>query len=253
MAFANERRDLRVPRPPAWRRRRRLPRPARRALPLDASKKVRALSKGNRQKVQLIAALASRAELLILDEPTSGLDPADGDRLPRERPRSKGTRSDDLSLLTHPQRGRGAMRSGRNPPPGPPRRRGHAHRVAPPRLPDGRSHLQRSGAPTSTRCQASSWRAPATNALRFEVSGRVGPLIAALAEHPVLTLTSREPSLEEIFLHHYDGLRRACRRLVRSRAGRSPTRRARGRSPSRCSSPSSRMPARRLPRLPTRR
>ena len=38
-------------------------------------KKVRALSKGNRQKVQLIAALATRADLLLLDEPTSGLDP----------------------------------------------------------------------------------------------------------------------------------------------------------------------------------
>jgi ABC-2 type transport system ATP-binding protein len=32
----------------------------------------------------------------------------------------------------------------------------------------------------------------------------VGPVIAALAQHPVLALTSREPSLEEIFLHHYD-------------------------------------------------
>ncbi len=42
---------------------------------LEASKRVRALSKGNRQKVQLVAAFASRAELLILDEPTSGLDP----------------------------------------------------------------------------------------------------------------------------------------------------------------------------------
>jgi ABC-2 type transport system ATP-binding protein len=42
---------------------------------LDPSKKSRAYSKGNRQKVALIAALASDAELLILDEPTSGLDP----------------------------------------------------------------------------------------------------------------------------------------------------------------------------------
>ncbi len=41
----------------------------------DPSKKVRAYSKGNRQKINLIAALASRAELLIMDEPTSGLDP----------------------------------------------------------------------------------------------------------------------------------------------------------------------------------
>jgi ABC-2 type transport system ATP-binding protein len=42
---------------------------------LDTSKKIRALSKGNRQKVLLVAAFASRADLLILDEPTAGLDP----------------------------------------------------------------------------------------------------------------------------------------------------------------------------------
>jgi ABC-2 type transport system ATP-binding protein len=42
---------------------------------LDTSKKARAYSRGNRQKVALIAALASRAELLLLDEPTAGLDP----------------------------------------------------------------------------------------------------------------------------------------------------------------------------------
>jgi polyether ionophore transport system ATP-binding protein len=41
----------------------------------DPSKKVRSYSKGNRQKLSLIAALMTRAELLILDEPTSGLDP----------------------------------------------------------------------------------------------------------------------------------------------------------------------------------
>lgn len=42
---------------------------------LDPRKKARSYSKGNRQKVALVAALASNAELLILDEPTSGLDP----------------------------------------------------------------------------------------------------------------------------------------------------------------------------------
>lgn len=41
----------------------------------EPNKKVRAYSKGNRQKINLIAAFASRAELLVLDEPTSGLDP----------------------------------------------------------------------------------------------------------------------------------------------------------------------------------
>jgi ABC-2 type transport system ATP-binding protein len=57
-----------------------LPDPARKQalierFALDPTKKARAYSKGNRQKVALIAALASDAELLILDEPTSGLDP----------------------------------------------------------------------------------------------------------------------------------------------------------------------------------
>jgi len=42
---------------------------------LDPTKKARTYSKGNRQKVALISALASAVELLILDEPTSGLDP----------------------------------------------------------------------------------------------------------------------------------------------------------------------------------
>ena len=54
--------------------------PARRAellerFDLDPTKKARAYSKGNRQKVALIAALASNVELLLLDEPTAGLDP----------------------------------------------------------------------------------------------------------------------------------------------------------------------------------
>jgi ABC-2 type transport system ATP-binding protein len=54
--------------------------PARRAellkrFELDPTKKGRTYSKGNRQKVALVAALASDVELLVLDEPTSGLDP----------------------------------------------------------------------------------------------------------------------------------------------------------------------------------
>ncbi len=42
---------------------------------LDPSKKIREYSKGNRQKVALISALASNAEVYIFDEPTTGLDP----------------------------------------------------------------------------------------------------------------------------------------------------------------------------------
>ena len=42
---------------------------------LDPTKKGRAYSKGNRQKVALVAAFAADVDLLVLDEPTSGLDP----------------------------------------------------------------------------------------------------------------------------------------------------------------------------------
>ncbi|GAA3635023.1 ABC transporter ATP-binding protein [Microbacterium awajiense] len=42
---------------------------------MDPTKRIRDLSKGNRQKVALVAAFATKADLLILDEPTSGLDP----------------------------------------------------------------------------------------------------------------------------------------------------------------------------------
>jgi ABC-2 type transport system ATP-binding protein len=46
-----------------------------RRFELDPTKRARTYSKGNKQKVALVAALASSAELLILDEPTAGLDP----------------------------------------------------------------------------------------------------------------------------------------------------------------------------------
>jgi ABC-2 type transport system ATP-binding protein len=42
------------------------------------------------------------------------------------------------------------------------------------------------------------------NALSFEVTGSVAPLLSALAGKGVVSLRSREPSLEEIFLHHYE-------------------------------------------------
>ncbi|MBC2932086.1 ABC transporter ATP-binding protein [Nocardioides sp. zg-1228] len=45
------------------------------AFALDPSRRVRTYSKGNRQKVMLVAAFAARTDLLVLDEPTSGLDP----------------------------------------------------------------------------------------------------------------------------------------------------------------------------------
>jgi ABC-2 type transport system ATP-binding protein len=66
---------------------------------LDPRKKGRAYSKGNRQKVALVAALASDVELLILDEPTSGLDPL-MEAVFREVIRDEKQRGDRTVLLS---------------------------------------------------------------------------------------------------------------------------------------------------------
>jgi ABC-2 type transport system ATP-binding protein len=66
---------------------------------LDPRKKGRTYSKGNRQKVALVAALASDVELLILDEPTSGLDPLMEQQF-REVIRDEKSRGDRTVLLS---------------------------------------------------------------------------------------------------------------------------------------------------------
>ncbi len=99
---------------------------------LDPSKKVRAYSKGNRQKLILIAALMTRPALLVLDEPTSGLDPSHGAGVPPLRRRGTRAGPDGLSVLAHPERGRGALRQGGDLARGSARRDGNPRRDAPP-------------------------------------------------------------------------------------------------------------------------
>ena len=169
----------------------------------DTRKKVRALSKGNRQKVQLVAAFSTRADLLILDEPTSGLDPLMEIAF-RETVHEAKERGQTIFLSSHILSEVEAL----------------CDRVG--ILRDGRmvdqgalSELRHLAAQTVevTFAGAAPTLPPLTgvhvapageNALRCEVTGSIGPLIAALAKYPVLALTSREPSLEEIFIHHYD-------------------------------------------------
>jgi ABC-2 type transport system ATP-binding protein len=171
---------------------------------LDTRKKIRALSKGNRQKVQLIAALATRAELLLLDEPTSGLDPLmevafrDCVKEAREGGQTVFLSSHILSEVEALCDRIGILREGRLVDEGTLQELRH--------LAAQTVEVTFEGpAPSLPALAGVHAQSAGPNALRFEVSGSVGPLIAALAEHPVATLTSREPSLEEIFLHHYDG------------------------------------------------
>ena len=175
---------------------------------LDVDKKVRALSKGNRQKVQLIAALSTRADLLILDEPTSGLDPLMEVAF-RESVAEAAARGQTVFLSSHILSevealcGRvGILSGGRLVDEGSLEQLRHlsSHTV----------DVTFAGpAPELPELAGVAVHRAGENELRLEVSGEIRPLLGALAELPVVALTSREPSLEEIFLHHYDQPSRA--------------------------------------------
>jgi ABC-2 type transport system ATP-binding protein len=171
---------------------------------LDTSKKIRALSKGNRQKVQLIAALATRADLLILDEPTSGLDPLmevafrESVHEAKERGQTVFLSSHILSEVEALCERVGILREGRLVDEGTLAELRHLRAqtldvtfAGPPPSLDGLPGVHVVGAEA--------------NRLRLEVRGDVAPLLAELGRQRVVSLSSREPSLEEIFLHHYDG------------------------------------------------
>jgi ABC-2 type transport system ATP-binding protein len=184
---------------------------------LDVNKKIRALSKGNRQKVQLIAALATRADLLLLDEPTAGLDPLMEIAF-RECVQEAKARGQTVFLSSHILSEVealcdrvGILRAGRLVDEGTIAELRHL----------GAQTVEvtfESAVPDLPALAGVNATRAGPNALRFEVSNGVGPLIAALGGHPVATLVSREPSLEEIFLHHYDG---SGGDVGRERAGRS--------------------------------
>ena len=169
---------------------------------LDADKKVRALSHGNRQKVQVIAAFASRADLLILDEPTGGLDPL-MEMAFRETVREASARGQAVFLSSHVLSEVeavcdrvGILRAGRLVEEG---------TLAELRHLSARTvEVTFEGSAPALGDMPGVHVVPAgANAVRAEVTGSVGPLIAALAGHPVAALESREPSLEEIFLREY--------------------------------------------------
>ena len=170
---------------------------------LETSKKVRALSKGNRQKVQLVAAFASRADLLILDEPTSGLDPLmevafrETVQEARKRGQTVFLSSHILSEVEALCDRVGILMAGRLVDQGTLAELRHLSAQTVEVTFDG-------PAPAIDGLEGVTVSSTDGNTLQFEVTGPIRPLLAALADKPVVALTSREPSLEEIFLHHYD-------------------------------------------------
>jgi ABC-2 type transport system ATP-binding protein len=168
----------------------------------DQRKKVRALSKGNRQKVVLIAALASRADLLVLDEPTSGLDPLMEQEF-RGEVREAKRRGQTVFLSSHILSEVealcdriGILREGRLIEEGTMDDLRHLSALTveitfdddPPDLSD---------VPGVTAIEVDGRR------LRCQVTGPIDPLLKAVVGTGVQELLSREPSLEELFLVHY--------------------------------------------------
>ena len=169
---------------------------------LVTDKKIRAYSHGNRQKVLLVAAFASRADLLILDEPTTGLDPL-MERVFQGEVRAAAANGQTVLLSSHILSeveavcDRVAMlREGRL------IETGHldvlrglvalrVHATFDGPVPDlggidGVAHAEVDG--SSVEC---------------EVTGSVAPLLRALADAGATRMTTREPSLEELFVSHY--------------------------------------------------
>jgi len=171
---------------------------------LDPVKKARAYSKGNRQKVALIAALASDAELLVLDEPTSGLDPLmeaafrDCVRAERQGGRTVLLSSHILAEAEALADRVTIIRSGRT--------------IETGTLAELR-HLSRTtvqaelGAPVQLDVLPGVHDAVLDGAsLRCEVdNGALNEVLRRLTAVGVRTLTCRPPTLEELFLRHYAG------------------------------------------------
>jgi ABC-2 type transport system ATP-binding protein len=168
----------------------------------DPSRKVRAYSKGNRQKLILIAGLMSRADLLLLDEPTSGLDPL-MERAFRECAEEARERGQTIFLSSHILAEVEAicdriaiLRAGRLVEVGTLAEMRHLSALQVEAEMDG-TVPDLSAIPGVTAVTVDGDR------VSCHVSGSIEPLLAVLARAGVRHLTSREPSLEELFLAHY--------------------------------------------------
>lgn len=170
----------------------------------EPNKKVRAYSKGNKQKINLIAAFSSRADLLIMDEPTSGLDPL-MEQAFRESVDEAKANGQTIFLSSHILSEVEALcdrvailRAGKLVEIGTLEEMRHLSALT--------VEATFSGAvPEVSRLKNVSNVRVAGHQLTCQVTGSVAELLALLAAAKPHTLLSREPSLEELFLSVYGG------------------------------------------------
>ncbi len=169
---------------------------------LDPSKKARAYSKGNRQKVALIAALMARPDLLLLDEPTSGLDPLMEQAFrtcvheARQRGQAVFLSSHILSEVEALCDRVGILRDGKLVEMGALAEMRHLSALTIEATLTG-------PVPDLTKVPGVSSVEVTGSVLRCQVRGPMEPLVRVLADAGVESLLSREPSLEELFLSYY--------------------------------------------------
>jgi len=171
---------------------------------LDPSKRFKQYSKGNKQKVGVIAALQHKPELLVLDEPTSGLDPLVQQTFfatLRDAVSDGATvflSSHILSEVEKSCRRVAIIRDGRLVKTGTVESlRDLAHHQV---------ELRFSGpVPSDTFAELPgvSDVVAEDHVLRMRVAGAITPVVRAAAQYELLDFVSREPSLEETFLAQY--------------------------------------------------
>jgi ABC-2 type transport system ATP-binding protein len=168
----------------------------------EPDKKVRTYSKGNRQKINIIAAFMTRADLLMMDEPTSGLDPI-MEQAFRQSVLEAKSNGQTVFLSSHILEEVSALcdrvailRAGELVELGTLAEMRHLSALTieatfegtPPKV----DHIKGVSAVKITGHQ-----------LTCQIQGPIDPLLSLLADHHPKTLLSREPSLEELFLSLY--------------------------------------------------
>ncbi|WP_022924489.1 ABC transporter ATP-binding protein [Serinicoccus marinus] len=176
---------------------------------LDPTKKARTYSKGNRQKVALIAALTSPVDLLLLDEPTAGLDPLmelvfqDCIREARDAGTTVLLSSHILAQVEVLADRISIVRAGR---------------VVETGSLDDLRHMTRTTIVARTDHPADGMSSltgvhdvtTEDDQVRLEVDGEhVGPVVSRLGELGVRSITAHPPTLEQLLVSHYGEQRRA--------------------------------------------
>jgi ABC-2 type transport system ATP-binding protein len=172
---------------------------------LDETRHCKTYSRGNRQKVALIAALASDTPLLVLDEPTAGLDPLmeqvfqDEVATLRERGRTVLLSSHILSEVERACDRVSIVRAGRVVDSGSLDDLRHLSRTT------VRARVRRMPTPAETAAWAGAHDIVVVgDELRCTVDPpHLGDLVAALGRHDITALACAPPTLEELFLARY--------------------------------------------------